>query len=231
MEEDKLKPVPGTRAKGKKHDKDGNLIKSKRLTQFQWGELLGLLKNGQYKQKELAEKYGVSVQAIMMKRKKLGGVAIGEDSIQNSSLKKYTQDKETVAALKQITGFTVAEAGQLITEAKRRAFERNEVLGKMANHLFTKAIVEKRLSSVKDDIKVILDLQLLFEKELRFSGLCLGFKDNDFSSTEDIPSLTISKMTPEDIANAQKKMRDSDAEDAEEGSYTEIDDGYAEDEV
>lgn len=229
-EQEKTQSEPVTVNGGKKPrpnrvNADGTVTKQKRLSQFQWGELISFLKMGRYSQVELAEMYGITTQAIMARRKALGGVEIGSDSMDKTALTKITQEKEVVAALKQIKGFTPAQAADLITEAKKNAYIRNEQLGKIAHHMMLSSTKDKRLGAIKDEVKVLVDLQLIFEKELRLAGLCLGFKDNNFDSIDDLPSITITKMNNKDIEAAQRQMSE-DSEEAEEASYRDADDGY-----
>lgn len=193
---------------------DRKKAKSRKLTNHQWGELLGLLKTGHYTQKELASMYGVSVNAILTKRKKLGGIKIGESSTIKSSLAAI--DK-TAMALEKAIGFSTEEAGRLITEAKRETFKRNEMIGKLAERMIGKKVQDGtfNFAGSKDDIKVLLDFQLLFEKQLKLTGLCLGFEDGKFDTALDAPVLTIHKMTEEDIADAQSRMVDSDSDEVD----------------
>ncbi|MGZ8172595.1 MAG: hypothetical protein ACXWT0_01705 [Methylobacter sp.] len=196
--------------------------KNKRLTEHQWGELLGLLMTGHYTQKDLAAQYGVSETSIIAKRKKLGGIKIGQSSTTKSSLEAI--DK-TAQALIGAMGFSTEEAGRLITEAKRRTFQRNEALGKVATNILNEAYKTKKIDSAKDTIKVLLDFQTFFEKEFRLTGLCLGFEDGKFDTANDAPILTIAKMTDEDIAIEQARLGEGDelydALDIDEGDYSE----------
>ena len=205
--------------------------KKRRLTSYEWGELLGLLKLGNHTQLELAKMYGVTAAGIQYKRKALGGIDIGQDSMSKSSLDKVIKErkedaieqKKIVNELKQIRGFTPAEAADLITEAKKETFLRNEQIGKLATHLLANAHKDKDIGKIKDSVKVLLDMQTIFEKQLRLAGFCLGFKDDNFDSIEDLPSITITKMTSGDIKAAQRKMSD-DSDGVEDGRYSEIDD-------
>lgn len=234
-DKEKIQPEPvlvngGKKPRPSRINADGTVMKQKRLSQFQWGELISFLKMGRHTQVELAEMYGITTQAITARRRALGGIEIGSHSIDKTSLTKVTQDKEVVAALKQIKGFTPAQAADLITENKKNAYLRNEQLGKIAHHLMLSSTKDKRLGSIKDEVKVLVDLQLIFEKELRLAGICLGFKDNNFDSIEDLPSITITKMNNKDIEAAQQRMSE-DPEDAEEASYRSADDGIDDDEI
>jgi hypothetical protein len=194
-----------------------------RLNNHQWGELIALLKSGHYTQNELAETYGVSVNAILAKRKKLGGIKIGEASTEKTTLSAI--DK-TVMAMEGAIGFSTMEAGRLITEAKRETFRRGELIGKLTEHAMTKAFREGNVDSIKDTIKTLLDCQTLFEKQLRLTGLCLGFENGKFDTAADAPVLTIVKMTDEDIAEVQNRLREDTNDDDED--Y--LDDDYEDDE-
>lgn len=198
-----------------------------RLNGHQWGELIGLLKSGHFTQTELAEQYGVSVNAILVKRKKLGGIKIGESSTEKTTLSNI--DK-TVMALEGAIGFSTAEAGRLITEAKRETFRRGELIGKLTEHAMTKAFRDGNVDSIKDTVKVLLDCQALFEKQLRMTGLCLGFENGKFDTAADAPVLTILKMTDADIEEAQNRLRDeasSDEDDiAGDDDYEDDDEDY-----
>lgn len=182
--------------------------KNKRLTPHQWGELIGLLKTGHYTQTELAEQYGVSVTAIAKKRKALGGVKIGENATTNTAL---AQAEKTAEVLNNAIGFSIEEAGRLITEAKRKTFRRNEAIGKVIESKMAIAVRDNNLASIKDDIKVLMDIQTAFERELRLTGMCLGFKDGEFDTASDVPVLTIEKMTEEEIYEAQHRLEEDDS--------------------
>ena len=204
----------------KKSTKTGKTGKA-RLNNHQWGELIALLKTGHYTQTQLAETYGVSVNAILTKRKKLGGIKIGESSTEKTTLSAI--DK-TVMAMEGAIGFSTVEAGRLITEAKRETFRRGELIGKLTEHAMTKAFREGNVDSIKDTVKVLLDCQALFEKQLRLTGLCLGFENGRFDTAADAPVLTIVKMTDADIAAVQDRFKDDSNDDED---Y--IDDGDYED--
>jgi len=221
MDDSKSNPdeTEGT-TRGSSQSKKSTKSGKARLTNHQWGELIALLKTGHFTQKELSLKFGVSVGSILQKRKKLGGVKIGEASTAKTTLAAI--DK-TVMAMEGAIGFSTVEAGRLITEAKRETFRRGELIGKLTEHAMTKAFRDGNVDSIKDTVKVLLDCQALFEKQLRMTGLCLGFENGKFDTAADAPVLTIIKMTDEDIANVQSSMRD----DANEDDY--IEDDYIED--
>lgn len=223
MDDENLEGITrnSTVKKSTKTGKTGKTGKA-RLNNHQWGELIALLKTGHYTQTQLAETYGVSVNAILTKRKKLGGIKIGESSTEKTTLSAI--DK-TVMAMEGAIGFSTVEAGRLITEAKRETFRRGELIGKLTEHAMTKAFREGNVDSIKDTVKVLLDCQALFEKQLRLTGLCLGFENGRFDTAADAPVLTIVKMTDADIAAVQDRFRDDSKDDDED--Y--IDDGDYED--
>ncbi|MGZ8497404.1 MAG: hypothetical protein ACXWXL_03275 [Candidatus Binatia bacterium] len=218
MEEQKELEIPdgsySTRGGNSRFGVDGKSSppKSKRLTPYQWGELLGLLKSGHYTQVDLAARYGVSVNAIINKRKKLK-VGIGDDVKEINALENINK---TAEALTKAIGISTEEAGELITAARRKTLKRIESVGNVASKLYVDAAKKHdkdptcgALGAIKDDIKALLDIQALYEREIRLSGLCLGFKDGEFGEADNnIPILTVLKMSDEDIERVQKELRE-----------------------
>lgn len=223
---------PGVKPKGKFGTEVGvKYTTGKQLTPHQWGELIDKLRAGTHTQKELAKEYNVSVNAIFKKRQRLGGITIGESSVEATTLSPVT--KAELEKMDKILGFTNEESSRLIIEAKRETFKRNEKLGKIVEVLIQKKIKDGSLnfSLLKDDIRVLSEAQVFFERQLRLTGLCLGFKDGDFTSGADLPELTIRKMNDADIIDVQSRLvgNDEDVDDGElldddeDGDYDEDD--------
>ena len=213
VEKIKKKQIPPTKkAKPKQFDENGKQIKEKRLSDYQWGEILSQLSSGIKTQNQLADEYGITAHAIYLKRQRMGGIKIGDKSIKNSIkrdvVRKNKQDKETVSELKKIKGFSLQEASDLIVTAKKYAFDRSNELQQVARHLIQEGLKNGNLGAQKDAMKVILDAQTIFQNGLNNSGICLGFKNGEYDSVEDLPVLNIRKMTKEDIDELQEKMRD-----------------------
>ena len=203
------------REQREKKTKDGDrAIKRKTLSPYQWGELLGMLQTGYYSQTELAEMYDISPQTIFKKRKeieeKLGKkIEIGKGDTKNN-LKKA---EETSSQLKEAAAFSITEAGNLINEVRRKTFKRNKAIGQLAEGYLQEGYKSGNLEIIKDKVKVLIDVQALFEKELRISSLCLGFKEGEYGTVDEIPVLTIHKMTDEDVEREKNKINMDDNED------------------
>lgn len=169
--------------------------KKKQLTHHQWAELIGFLKSGHYTQVDLAERYGITTAAISAKRKKLGGVKIGENVNSKTTIEAIDA---AATSISMAAGFSLEETGRIISEARRSSLKRTQFLGKVMEGVLSTALKEKKLSQVKDDVKVLLDVQAFFTNELKSVGLCLGLKDGELDSVDDLPVLEIVKMTAEE---------------------------------
>lgn len=185
----------------------------KRLSNGQWEELLSLLSTGQYTQDELAKNYGVSAQSIIKRRKKIpGGLKIGE----NAPHKLVTPTQEDIKnspvskAVGDAMSFGYIEQTQLINKAKRQLFNRIDVLGKLTESAVRTAIVEKNLESKSDFFKIIIDLQKIFENDLKLKGKALGFKNEDYSGSDELPELIVMPYTEAEVAEIKEQMSDGD---------------------
>lgn len=215
-------------ANGKKR-RASRINNPNRLSPHQWSELLGLLKSGHYTQTELAAMYNVSSSAINAKRKALGGIGIGEDSTPKSKLDKI---EKTADALSTAMAFSAEEAGSLINEAKRKTFRRNKAIGQLLEGFLQEGFKAGNLEAYRDKVKVVMDIQSGFEKELRLAGICLGFRDENYETAADAPVLTILKMSYEDELREKNKLKSDDTLsndflDGIEDPDDYIEDGYA----
>lgn len=161
-----------------------------RLTPHQWGELLGLLKSGHYTQKQLAEMYGVSVPAIQKKRKKLD-IKIGETAATSSSLDTI---KKTKDAVETAMAFSIEESSALINDARRTAYKRYEMAGKIAEAHIAQALRDRNIEAVVPVIKVVNEWMTAIDKELSGKGKALGFKDGEYTTEDTLPTLVIQRM-------------------------------------
>lgn len=216
--------VCGAKGKQRKTSRKNN---TSRLSPYQWSELLGLLKSGHYTQVELASMYNVSVSAIANKRKTLGGITIGEGSTPQSKLDHINK---TADALTSAMAFSAEEAGNLINEAKRKTFRRNKAIGQLLEGFLQEGFKGGNLEAYKDKVKVVMDIQSGFEKELRLAGICLGFRDENYETAADAPVLTILKMSYEDEVKQKNRLKsdfvdddslDNEIDDHIEGEYIE----------
>jgi transcriptional regulator with XRE-family HTH domain len=191
-------------------EKTGSGVKvlKKKLSSFQWGELLALLKTGGYTQSELAEIYGVSATSISRMKIK-HGIEV------KSSLISMEDVEKTRESFDKAMGFSIQETGEIINKARKESLKRVSMVGKVAESLFVKAVQEtlkeggmSRLPAIRDDIKVLHDLQALFSQEVKITAECLGVKDGDLDGERNIPVLTIRKMEQSEIIDEQIKLSD-----------------------
>jgi hypothetical protein len=192
-----------------KRNKDGSERRStkNRLTKDQWDELLLKLMSGKYTQRQLAKEYEVSVQSIIQKRRKtdtkIGDVAPQNKTIENA--KKEAQSSNVATRL------SLEDSGKLIADAKLTTFERIDMLGKLTGDLLKKAWLGGNIQGIGKDIKVLLDVQTMFEKEIRLKGICLGFPEGQFGIDESsLTVLTVNRMSDEEVQQAQDSLDDDD---------------------
>jgi hypothetical protein len=132
-----------------------------------------------------------------------------------SSLISMEDVEKTRESFDKAMGFSIQETGEIINKARKESLKRVSMVGKVAESLFVKAVQEtlkeggmSRLPAIRDDIKVLHDLQALFSQEVKITAECLGVKDGDLDGERNIPVLTIRKMEQSEIIDEQIKLSD-----------------------
>lgn len=198
---------------------------SKRLTPQQWNDLLQMLKSGHYTQKELSERYGVSVNSIIRMRKKHGGIAIAENATATASLGSNKLSGE----ISRVVAYGIEEAERLMNETRRTTSRRLEMFGKVIEMRIAQGIREGNLASIESDVKVIgmaINAQATILEKM---SKCLGFKDGEYDTQDSLPELRIEKMSDKEILDVQQQSLDDPLELAINGmSGDEEEDDYEE---
>lgn len=178
-----------------------------RLTKDQWDELLMKLMSGRHTQASLAREYNVSVQSIIMKRRKTD-TKIGDVEPQNKTIENAKAEIQNPNGRNTIS---LSDSEKLISETKLETFGRMDMLGKLAGKLVKEAYLAGNIAGIGKEIKVLLDIQALFEKEIRVKGICLGFPEGQFGVDQNnLTVLTVNRMSDEDVQRAQSDLEDDD---------------------
>lgn len=184
--------------------------KSTKLTGAQWERICTLWELGETKLSQITAEYGVSKQAVIKHFKKngiVGGSRKGE-------IKTAIVSGVAAATVAATVPTFVDKRKQRIEDTREQHYMAATYLSQLTNKILTEALKASRTpASVKEDLKALRYASALQEQSFRIRMDVLNA--NDEIDEQELPTLEISDLTDQDIADLRNKQDEDDMGDDE----------------
>ncbi|MEO9497596.1 MAG: hypothetical protein ABJG42_24195 [Vibrio splendidus] len=170
----------------------------KRLTPREYSSACQMWASGDYRLKDIAEVYGVSVQALQ-KRFKKDQISKGQNANLHSAAVKEALEGESVR--------TALETRKVIQELQQNNLTWLEQLTKRSLMIAAKSSKDNiPLGNFKDDVKVLKDISDIVTKNYMASASILRI-DEMTESEEELPTFRVEEMTADDVEEVREAQR------------------------
>jgi len=181
---------------------------SRRLTPAEWGECGAFWESGQFTLTMLSERYNVTPESISRKMTKMGYTKGSQAELNEEETKKSIASAFTIAR---------DEIAKRLLDTRNRTYKYVSIAEQMAMIELDQANKNKEpIGLRRDNLRAINEAMSIFEKAQRQKLISLGIKDGEFDIGEELPTLSISEMTNQEVEDAINQAEDLDFGPAEE---------------
>lgn len=173
---------------------------SRRLTSAEWGECGALWESGQYTLTMLSERYSIAPESISRKMKQNGYVKGSQVELNQDEVKEAIAGAFTIAA---------DEIAKRLLDTRNKAYNYASHVEKMAAMELQTAIQNKEpIGLRRDNLRALNDAINIFEKTQRQKLISLGVKEGEFDMGDEMQTLSITKMTDDDVSDVVNASRE-----------------------